>query len=107
MLDPQQLVRWLYQPGNHVRVASETHAMLPLPSPVQLAELLSVAEQNGFQWVLLDGPRPMRNYWVLDPWWSDQPEMTERMLQTTQARCAELSPLREALLDRASDPLTS
>lgn len=86
---------WLYADARAepVLVAMTAVRLAELPGREQLLELLAVAQQGGHEWVLLDGPRPSRPEWVLDPWWSERPQMTEALIDIAKARCVSASDL--------------
>jgi hypothetical protein len=90
------MVAWLYT-GAPVRVCGPAHSILAVPAPEQLAALAAQAAAQGFGWMLIDGPRPMRAHWLLDPWWREQPEMPPGLARATQAGCVPLSALQVAL----------
>lgn len=88
------LLPWMYQNRNQVFLSGQDYQLLQLPESSVLDEVLARAEAEGYHWILLDGPREARPYWLLDPWWVEQPEMKERLLQITQARSLPISALR-------------
>ena len=97
LLEPDRLVAWLYGSETVVQVALEGHRYANLPGPRQFAELLAMAQDSGFDWVLMDGPRQMRRSWLLDPWWSERPELSPKILRDTRAGCLASADLRAAL----------
>lgn len=95
-VDAAALVRWCYG-GAEIRINGPEHQPMPLPDRAAFVALLDlVAGQDG-RWVLADGPRPARPYWLLDPWWHDRPEMPAGLAQTIQAGCVSVADLRAAL----------
>jgi len=92
-----ELLAWLYQNSQQIRVNGPAYQVLLLPEVQVLDELLGLAQERGCEWVLLDGPRQQRPNWMMDPWWAEQPEMPGRLIEITQARCAQISSLRQAI----------
>lgn len=100
VMDAEALVAWLYSDGVQVRFEGEGHTLTALPQPPILISLLELARSKGSGWVLLDGPRQVRAYWVLDPWWSDQPESSPALLAKVPTGCVQLEALTDALRRR-------
>jgi hypothetical protein len=97
LLDADRLVPWIYGGSAAVQVVAEGHRYVDLPGAAQLAQLLAVAQTGGYEWVLLDGPRAMRATWVLDPWWTERPELSEKIIKDTNAGCVPCDRLLAAL----------
>jgi hypothetical protein len=92
-----ELLQWLYQNSPQIRINGPAYQVLLLPELPVLDELLAAAQERGCEWVLLDGPRQQRPNWMMDPWWSDQPEMPGRLIELTQSRCVQITSLRQAI----------
>lgn len=96
-VEAAELVQWMYQNAPQIKVTGPAYQVVALPQPGLLDELLAAAEDKGCVWVLLDGPRQQRPTWMVDPWWSEQPEMHGRLVEMTQARCIRIDALRGAI----------
>lgn len=91
-----EFVTWVYS-GQPVQIAGPAHDSRPLPAADRFLSLVEYALEEGYTWMLLDGPRRVRASWLLDPRWHEQPSMSPRLQQITQARCVRLSHLAAAL----------
>jgi hypothetical protein len=87
----------MYQNRNQVFLSGPDYQTLQLPEAGVLSEIISRAESEGNNWLLLDGPRESRPYWLIDPWWVEQPEMKQRLIDITHARCVPLAALRTTI----------
>lgn len=103
LIDPTQLVRWMYEGSETIQIVREGHQLISLPPAQQFNELLAMAFDNAYEWVLIDGPRTRRPSWVIDPWWSDQPELSPKIIQATRAHCLTIQDLQQALTIRIKE----
>jgi hypothetical protein len=100
-LEVERFLHWV-QSGAQPFIELQGRQLQPVRSVRDLDAVVAQAYNRGCKWMLLDGPKPVRQYWILDPWWEDEPEMTERLQRATQARCVRLSDLYSAIT--ASEP---
>lgn len=96
-INAAELLGWLYSPGSQVKVYGPAYQILTLPEPSQLVELINLAREQDCSWALLDGPRASSSNWLLDLYWEEQPEMPQKLLERSQARCVKLTDLLSAL----------
>jgi hypothetical protein len=92
-----ELLPWMYQHQDQVYLSGPDYQTLVLPAAHTLDEVLAHAESQGNHWILLDGPRGERNHWLIDPWWVEQPEMKQKLIDITQARALPIAALRAIL----------
>ena len=92
-----ELLPWMYNHQGQVCLSGSDYQTLALPDSRTLDEILAHAESKGNCWILLDGPRGERSYWLLDPWWVEQPEMKQRLIEITQARALSIAALRAVI----------
>lgn len=52
---------------------------------------------QGYMWILLDGPKKQRPTWLIDPWWKTRPEMPEKLQKINQAHCVNTQKLYDIL----------
>lgn len=98
-VDADELAAWLYQSKGQIQVSGPAYQTVALPQPQVMVELLqAAADEGGSSWVLVDGPRPQRPFWLIDPWWSEEPEMSQVLIERTQSRCLPLQQLQQALI---------
>jgi hypothetical protein len=103
-LEVERFLHWV-QSGAQPFIELQGRQLQPVRTIQDLDAVISQAHSRGCKWMLLDGPKPVRQYWILDPWWEDEPEMTERLQRATQARCVNLRLLYEAIA-AATPPAT-
>jgi hypothetical protein len=98
--DAQALAQWMYSSERREEafVSMDTVRLSVLPNREQMAELLAIAEQSGHQWVLFDGPRQQRPSWVIDPWWTEVPQMTPALIVAARACCVNNQELRSFII---------
>lgn len=94
--DAAGVCQWIYQAPERVQILGDRHQRLMLPQPVLLVQLLAQAYESGCRWALIDGPRRSRPAWLINPWWGERPEMSQRLIELTQATCVRLGDLSAA-----------
>ncbi len=77
--DPKQPSKPLMEIGDYQRIQVQRLE--------DIYRYVSVAVDSGHSWMLLDGPKQQRPYWLLDPWWKNRPEMTEKLQKMSQSHC--------------------
>ena len=97
LIKAEELVAWVYHPGTQVKLYGPAYQIISLPEPSQMIQLILLSREEGCAWALLDGPRAASSNWMLDLNWEDQPEMPQKLLEQSQARCVKLTDLAAAL----------
>lgn len=97
LLEAPTVCAWMFAHPEQVRLPNAQHEHLPLPGPDGLLDLVHGAENQGFGWLLLDGPRQSRPYWLLDLYWTERPECSQEIVHLARLGSLPLLDLREEL----------
>jgi phage protein U len=97
LVEAKALLQWVYQTPEQVYLAGKDHQRTLLGSVTEFLTLVQQAQAQGYAWVLIDGPRPSRVSWILDLHWSEQPQLSPKMIQLARSHCLSLEDLEAAI----------